>query len=70
MKGHTYDFPIKKRSEVFKVSRSGYYKWIKDHPLRLVNRTDLDTKIKQTFEASRSTYGSPRVHEALEKQIR
>lgn len=68
MNDHANDFPIKKMSEVFKVSRSGYYKWIKDYPLRLVKRADLDTKIKQVFEASRSTYGSPRVHEALEKQ--
>lgn len=68
MKAYANIFPIKKMSEVFGVSRSGYYKWKKKHPKWLEERMKLDEQIKEVFDFSRSTYGSPRVHEELSKK--
>ena len=68
MKTHASEFPIKKMSEVFAVSRSGYYEWKKRSPIRAQLRAKLDEEIKEAFRFSRSTYGSPRVYEALNKK--
>ena len=48
------------------VSPSGYYAW-RDRPRSERDRSDaqLLKQIGEVFEASRQTYGSPRVHEAL-----
>lgn len=52
-----------------KVSRSGYYAWIHRPVSRLIAEdSDLSEKIVQIYHASRGTYGSPRVHQALKKQ--
>ena len=68
MRIHANEFPVKKMSEVFNVSRSGYYKWKKELPNRLSKQSELDSQIEEVFEFSRSTYGSPRVHEQLGRQ--
>jgi len=68
MKVHANEFPVKKMSEVFKVSRSGYYKWLKNRDDRQAKKADLDKMIKTVFERSRKTYGSPRVYDALSKE--
>ena len=54
-------------SEVFEVSRSGYYKWLKNKASYVEKETILNCQIKTVFKESRSTYGSPRVHEVLQK---
>jgi putative transposase len=54
-------------SEVFEVSRSGYYKWLKNKDSYMEKESVLNEQIKTVFEQSRATYGSPRVHEALQK---
>jgi len=52
-----------------KVSRSGYYAWLHRPLSRFVsNDRDLSKKIVEIYRASRGTYGSPRVHQALKKQ--
>ena len=52
-----------------KVSRSGYYDWrnrgLSEHALQDIQ---LSQKIIKIHQASRGTYGSPRVHEALKKE--
>jgi putative transposase len=47
---------------MLEVSRSGYYAW-RDRPLaqRQERRAALKAKIRQAFDDSRATYGSPRV---------
>jgi transposase InsO family protein len=54
--------------KVLKVSRSGYYKWLKGGISRrkLENRLLL-SNIKEIFDSSRQTYGSPRISKALER---
>jgi putative transposase len=54
--------------EALLVSRSGYYDWIKrrHHPgAREVENTRLRQRIREEFERSRQTYGSPRLARAL-----
>ena len=48
------------------VSLSGYYDWL-DRPLSATARANqrLVTKIRCYHKASRSTYGSPRIHRDL-----
>ena len=52
---------------VLGVSSSGFYYWKKE--LRGSKKTtDLDQQIREVFDQSRSTYGSPRVHQSLCQQ--
>jgi putative transposase len=51
------------------VSRSGYYAARRRSPsLRSVRRTELTSQIEAIHDASRHTYGSPRVHAELFSQ--
>lgn len=54
---------------VLKVSRSGYYQWLK-RPVsnRKQKDAELKEKIVQIHEQSRGTYGSPRIHQNLRQQ--
>ena len=65
---HANEFPVKKMCEVFTVSRSGYYKWLKNKSNYVLKKERLSEEIKTVFEASRATYGSPRVLLALKKK--
>jgi transposase InsO family protein len=54
--------------EAFLVSRSGYYDWIKRRHqpgVRAMENTRLRQRIREQFERSRQTYGSPRLAQAL-----
>ena len=52
--------------QVFNVSRSGYYHWLKE-PISQREREDMELKQKITeiYYNSRKTYGSPRIHRQL-----
>lgn len=67
MKAHVIEFPVKKMSEVFEVSKSGYYKWLRKQVCYRAEERVLHGQIQAVFEESRSTYGSPRVHQQLVK---
>lgn len=48
------------------LSVSWYYKWIKRQPTsQQQRRAELDRKVRELFDASGGTYGSPRVHADL-----
>lgn len=53
--------------QVLSVSRSGYYDWV-DRPESQRNQSNrsLITKIQCFHQASRKTYGSPRIHRDLQ----
>jgi len=52
--------------QVLKVSRSGYYQWIKyPESQRKIEDMDLKQKIVIIYHNSRRTYGSPRIHQKL-----
>ena len=62
------EFPVKKMSQVLDVSRSSYYNWLGTKEEKAKEKQRLEQKIKDVFESSRLTYGSPRVCQELEKE--
>ena len=48
------------------MSPSGYYHWKKRHSgIRFVNKEAICKRIKEIFDQSKETYGSPRIFETL-----
>lgn len=69
MKKHSEQFLIEKMAKAFKVSRSGYYKFINKKESSTVKKNkELISKIILIHKKSRCTYGSPRIHVELKKQ--
>src|SRR3954471_8146943 len=69
MEIHEAEFSIERMSKVFKVSRSGYYKFIASNPsARFRENNRLGEEIKMIHKNSRQTYGSPRIHAQLKSQ--
>lgn len=55
--------------KVLKVSRSGYYDWLKREPSqRAQEDAVLQDKIKAIWQANHRTYGVPRIHAELQAQ--
>jgi putative transposase len=51
---------------LFKVSKSGYYKWLRRRPgKRLLRRTMLEKEIRTEYWASKGRSGSPRITKEL-----
>lgn len=67
MKHYSSRFPVELMSRVLEVSRSGYYKWLKDSRIK-DSRLKLDEEIKAVFDQSKRRYGSPRVCEEINKK--
>lgn len=66
MADHRHRFPIEKMSAVFKVSRSGYYRWFSSPPsLRARENQRLKQAILRVWKASGRRYGSPRIYKEL-----
>ena len=65
-------FPVQLMCRVLAVSRSGYYKWrrVEVPTLRDCKRAETLAEIRAVFEASRQTYGSPRVQRELQSRGR
>ncbi len=54
---------------VLRVSRTGFYKWLKRGPSKQAReRQELLKEIKSIHKGSRGNYGSPRVQKALKKK--
>jgi transposase InsO family protein len=69
MAEHKNIFPIAGMSEVFGVSRSGYYSWMGRGPSdRAQENQRLLGLIKKIWLKSGKTYGSPRIHQQLLRQ--
>lgn len=66
MKENRLIFPIKKMAPVLKISRSRYYKWLKN-PVssRSVDDDMYKILIEQIFDNMKKRYGSPRIHSEL-----
>lgn len=55
--------------QVLKVSRSGYYAWLKKPESKRKKRNkELLTEIRKIYKVSRGTYGSPRITRVLKRQ--
>ncbi len=62
-------YPVRRMCEVLKVSTSGYYGWLKREPSRRQRANEeLLSAIRQVYDTSRQTYGSPRIQAALKQQ--
>lgn len=62
-------FPVKVLCKVMQVSRSGYYAWAsRRESARSRKDRQLVALIRASYEGSRKTYGSPRVHADLAAQ--
>jgi len=62
-------FPIEKMCKVLRVSKSGYYKWLKSGPSkRAFENRALVERIRKIYDKSKQTYGSPRITSELHAQ--
>ena len=69
MKAHRAEFPIAVMCRVLRLSRSGYYDWLKrPSSARAQRDLELQAVILRIWSASRETYGSPRIHAALQAE--
>jgi transposase InsO family protein len=68
MSAHETEFPVRQMCRVLEVSTSGYYAWRKRVPgMRATANAELVEQIRDIHQASRRTYGSPRVHAVLRR---
>jgi putative transposase len=69
MAEHEREFRVQRMCRVLGVGRSGYYAWCSRSASQRVQEDEvLLVKIQQEYQISRGTYGSPRIHAALQKQ--
>ena len=69
MREHENEFSVERMSKVFKLSRSGYYRFANAKQSKRSKENErLLIKIKSIHKESRQTYGSPRVHAELISQ--
>jgi transposase InsO family protein len=62
-------YPVAELAWALSVSRSGYYRWLeRPESQRAQSARRLTVHIRQIHQASRGSYGSPRVHQSLLRQ--
>jgi putative transposase len=62
-------FAVSRLCALFNVTRTGYYAWRGRGPCARARQDRVLSKhILETFQASNGTYGSPRIHRALQVQ--
>jgi putative transposase len=68
MAAHEQEFGVQAMCRMLGVSRSGYYAW-RNRPesRRAQANQKLLVRIREEYQLSRKTYGSPRVHAALQR---
>jgi putative transposase len=63
---HRDEFGVGRMCDVLAVSSSGYYAWLnRESSVRQQENAALVIDIRQIYEHSRETYGSPRIHAEL-----
>lgn len=69
MAAHEGQYALKRMCRALSVSRSGYYAW-RGRPASPRSQANeaLVAQIREEFEASRRTYGSPRIHACLRRK--
>jgi putative transposase len=69
IRDHREEYSVKRMCQLLDVNRSGYYAWRPGKKsLREEENLVLVEKIRTEFQASRRTYGSPRLQVALQRQ--
>lgn len=66
---HEGEHGVKRMCEALGVTRSGYYAW-RSRPIGVREQANQEIvkRIKQVYQDSRQTYGSPRIHASLQRQ--
>lgn len=68
---HRFQFRVAKLCKVLKVSRSGFYAWLKRHKSkRQIENEKLFEKVKEIFEKKRRIYGYPGITRFLPEEIK
>ena len=63
------EYPVALMCRTLNVSKSGFYAWCsRPESARSKENKVLVTEIQKIHEASRRTYGSPRIHADLEEE--
>jgi putative transposase len=66
---HAGQFAVQRMCNVLQVGRSGYYAWTRRTPSSRTRANQaLLERIRDTYQSSRQSYGSPRLHLALQSQ--
>jgi len=66
MASHEREYGVKRMGQILGVSRSGYYAWHSRPDSRRTQANQrLLVRIREEYQLSRKTYGSPRIHVAL-----
>ncbi|MEC2224877.1 IS3 family transposase [Weizmannia sp. CD-2023] len=67
MQAHYDEHSVVKMCKVLEVSKSGYYKWLRNQgpSKKEAYLKEIRQKISKSFHESQGTYGSPRVHNDL-----
>jgi len=66
---HREQWPVSVQCRVLHVSRSGFYAWCqRDVSATVQRRAELTERIEEIHQASRQTYGSPRIYQELNAQ--
>ena len=66
MQKHCEEFGLGKMAKILSIGRSSYYEFISRPPSKRTLRNEyLVGRIKEIYQESRRTYGSPRVHAKL-----
>jgi len=66
---HVHEFPIGRMCQVVGVGHSGYYAWKHRRPGKRQQANQvLTVQVRAEYQASRQTYGSPRIHVALRRK--
>ncbi len=69
MKNHQADYSLAFMCQCFKVSRSGYYAWLRRKPCaRHQQRILLDQQVKTLFHKHKQHYGAERLQRKLHKE--
>ncbi len=69
MHSHRHEFSVQRMCRVFELSISGFYAWLKRGQSRRKREDALLLQaVRRIYQASRGTYGSPRIHRALKEE--
>jgi len=67
---HAQEFRVEHLCQVLGVARSGYYAWKHSTPSQRSQANQaLVVRIREEYQASRQTYGSPRIHAILRGKL-
>jgi len=65
MKKYAREYSVAMMSKVLGVSKSGYYKWLRNQPEKSLRSSQLDEQVKAAFSKNFMVYGSPRIAQYL-----